>query len=145
VKHSPAPWSVHPFTGERCNLHEVPSESGNFKAATISIGSGEVLIGEFNHFDGAAGYPSPSFQEMQANARLAIAAPELLEALEAMLARDQRNTCQHEKTHRGGSIWEICNWCGCKWADDEGGKPDWVEPKEWVKASAAIAKAKGEA
>ena len=31
------------------------------------------------------------------------------------------NTCIHESTHRGGAIWTICDGCGMKWADDEGG------------------------
>lgn len=35
-----------------------------------------------------------------------------------------RNHCAHEETYRGGIHWEICNQCGMKWADDEGGKPD---------------------
>ena len=34
-----------------------------------------------------------------------------------------KETCLHESTHRGGVIWEICDHCGAKWADDEGGKP----------------------
>lgn len=29
--------------------------------------------------------------------------------------------CRHDSTHRGGVIWTICDECGCKWADDEGG------------------------
>jgi len=67
---------------------------------------------------------------------------ELLEALEGLLRRDERNTCQHEETHRGGAIWEICDQCGEKWADDEGGKPVWTDPPEWVLARAALAKAR---
>jgi hypothetical protein len=70
---------------------------------------------------------------------------ELVEALEKLLFRDEKNTCTHEETHRGGFIWEICDHCGAKWADDEGGKPEWIDPPEWEKARKAIAKAKGEA
>ncbi len=45
------------------------------------------------------------------------------EALVAALRLDP--TCEHEDTHRGGSIWTICDQCGKQWADDEGGfKPD---------------------
>ena len=62
----------------------------------------------------------------------------LLEALKGMLHRDERNTCRHEETHRGGAIWEICDSCGAMWADDEGGKPEWEDPKEWTQARAAI-------
>lgn len=35
--------------------------------------------------------------------------------------------CPHDETHRGGAIWEICDSCGASWADDEGGKPEFVE------------------
>lgn len=39
------------------------------------------------------------------------------------------NTCLHETTHRGGSIWTICDDCDAKWADDKGGfKPHQDEP-----------------
>lgn len=58
----------------------------------------------------------------------------LRKALKALLDRDERNTCQHENTHRGGFLWEICDDCGAKWADDEGGKPQWDDPAEWVEA-----------
>jgi hypothetical protein len=33
------------------------------------------------------------------------------------------NHCCHENTYRGGVLWEICEECGAKWADDQGGKP----------------------
>jgi hypothetical protein len=68
-------------------------------------------------------------------------AVKLLDALRAVLYRDEATTCQHESTHRGGSIWEICDECGAKWADDEGGKPAWTDPPEWVKARTAITEA----
>jgi len=68
---------------------------------------------------------------------------ELVEALTNMLARDKRNTCQHEETHRGGVLWEICDNCKASWADDQGGKPPWSDPPEWIAAEAALAKAKG--
>jgi len=62
-----------------------------------------------------------------------------LDALVAVLTRDERNTCQHESTHRGGTIWEICDDCGAKWADDMGGRPKWKDPSEWGAANAVIA------
>ena len=40
----------------------------------------------------------------------------------------ESQTCQHDETHRGGAIWEICNQCGAKWADDEGGRPEFKWP-----------------
>ena len=66
-------------------------------------------------------------------------------ALEALLDRDEQNTCDHQHTHRGGAIWEICDDCGMKWADDQGGKPEWSVPSEWTNARAALAKLRGEA
>ena len=62
----------------------------------------------------------------------------LREALETLIKRDKRNTCQHEETHRGGVIWEICEGCGMKWADDRGGKPKWKNPTEWDAAESAL-------
>ena len=71
-----------------------------------------------------------------------------IEALEAalkrLLDRDERNTCQHEDTHRGGFLWTICDACGSKWADDEGGKSDWQDPSEWVQARAALSGKEGQ-
>jgi hypothetical protein len=62
----------------------------------------------------------------------------LKNALRHLLERDERNTCQHEDTHRGGVIWEICCDCGSQWADDQGGRPEWKDPPEWVEARAAL-------
>jgi hypothetical protein len=42
--------------------------------------------------------------------------------------------CPHERTYRGGVIWEICCDCNAKWADDEGGKPP---PKDHPRVAAA--------
>lgn len=47
----------------------------------------------------------------------------LIQNLKSVLQYAERETCTHEETHRGGAIWEICDSCGKKWADDEGGKP----------------------
>lgn len=44
--------------------------------------------------------------------------------LMSVLEYAECETCLHEDTHRGGAIWEICDSCGFKWADDEGGKPN---------------------
>ncbi len=48
----------------------------------------------------------------------------LMSILKAVTDYANMNTCTHEETHRGGTIWEICGNCGMKWADDEGGKPE---------------------
>lgn len=63
--------------------------------------------------------------------------------IKALLKRDEKNTCQHENTERGGVLWEICVDCGQKWADDEGGKPKWKDPQEWVDARAVLAELEG--
>lgn len=61
-----------------------------------------------------------------------------LDALTAIRNRDDRNTCRHENTHRGGAIWTICDDCDAQWADDRGGMPEWEDPPEWGKSDAAI-------
>ena len=53
-----------------------------------------------------------------------VALHRLVRLLQSVLEYAERETCTHEETHRGGAIWEICDSCGKKWADDEGGKPD---------------------
>ena len=55
---------------------------------------------------------------------------QLYSALNRLVSFADNQICRHEETHRGGLIWEICDFCGAKWADDEGGKPEFVEPKE---------------
>lgn len=49
---------------------------------------------------------------------------DLLRVLRIVTDYASRQHCCHEDTHRGGVLWEICDQCGMKWADDEGGKPD---------------------
>lgn len=48
--------------------------------------------------------------------------------LEELVAHIEDSTCTHDSTHRGGAIWEICDDCGDKWADDRGGKPAFKWP-----------------
>lgn len=59
------------------------------------------------------------------------------EAFSALLAYAEDQICTHEETRRGG-IWEICDYCGAKWADDEGGKPPFEWPEEIQKARALL-------
>lgn len=56
--------------------------------------------------------------------------------IRALLDHIERNTCEHHETYRGGLIWEICAACGAKFADDEGGMPEfkWPEPVERARA-----------
>lgn len=64
----------------------------------------------------------------------------LLQAFGALLAYAERSTCLHESTYRGGAIWEICDNCGRKWADDTGGMPPDAHeyPKEIREAQAVV-------
>lgn len=55
----------------------------------------------------------------------------------------EKTTCTHEETHRGGAIWEICDGCGAKWADDEGGKPKFKWPKAVAEAMQFLEKKEG--
>jgi hypothetical protein len=43
------------------------------------------------------------------------------QVLKDLLDHVDKETCVHENTHRGGILWTICDDCGRKWADDEGG------------------------
>lgn len=65
---------------------------------------------------------------------------QLYSVLNRLVSFADNQICRHEETHRGGLIWEICDFCGAKWADDEGGKPEFVEPKEISDAYRALGK-----
>lgn len=62
-------------------------------------------------------------------------------ALAELLEYVDRNTCTHEDTHRGGAIWTICDGCGMKWADDEGGFVPHQDAPAVAAARAALASA----
>lgn len=66
--------------------------------------------------------------------------PSNVKLIQDLLRHVERNTCEHEETYRGGAIWEICSMCGAKWADDEGGKPEFVWPDYVEKARKLIQK-----
>ena len=68
----------------------------------------------------------------------------LVKALTNLLSYAERQICTHEETHRGGAIWEICDMCGAKWADDEGGKPDFEWPAEIEAARGLLAASTGQ-
>jgi hypothetical protein len=79
-------------------------------------------------------------QPTEADPRDALIA-ELVGALKAAVDHIERDTCDHSETHRGGFLWEICDSCGRKWADDQGGKPEFHWPSAVINGRAAIAKA----
>jgi len=62
----------------------------------------------------------------------------LRDALKKLLSYAERNECHHESTHRGGIVWTICDDCGSKWADDEGGFKPYCEPVEITAARQAL-------
>lgn len=53
----------------------------------------------------------------------------IIHTIQDLIGHIEKNTCPHEETYRGGTIWEICSSCGAKWADNEGGKPAYTTPK----------------
>lgn len=67
---------------------------------------------------------------------------ELAEALQKGCVKYSATLCAHDETHRGGLIWEICHYCGMKWADDEGGKPPFKENETLLMAESILAKYK---
>ena len=69
---------------------------------------------------------------------------ELEGALRDLFQYAERQECGHEDTHRGGLIWTICDGCGKKWADDEGGFVPYVEPSPIARARALTAQPAGE-
>lgn len=50
--------------------------------------------------------------------------------LAGLLEYANGSLCRHqETTHRAGAIWTVCDSCGAKWADDEGGMPKFTLPQ----------------
>jgi len=95
--------------------------------------------------------PMDHFEESEHPKRLLFTRPANVAALEdrvkelegelgALLDWADGQWCPHDNTHRGGSIWTICNDCGRKWADDV--KPfdpdEDFEPSAIKQARAAI-------
>ena len=96
-----------------------------------------------NEGDDGAAWFEPGESISEADAQLIEAAPGLLGALHGLLDHVERETCMHEETERLGFLWTRCIACGRRWADDEGGMPDFEWPAEVEAARAAIASAEG--
>jgi ribosomal protein L37AE/L43A len=62
----------------------------------------------------------------------------VLASLRTLLDYVDQETCQHDDTHRGGVIWTICDGCGKKWADDEGGFVPYSDPPAVAQARAFL-------
>ena len=65
----------------------------------------------------------------------------VMEVIAGLVYEVERNVCTHEETHRGGFLWEICDMCGARWADDMGGKPEFKWPEIVEKARDMLAAA----
>lgn len=63
----------------------------------------------------------------------------LADALRGLIKHVDRETCRHEVTHRGGAIWTICDACGMKWADDQGGFVPYTDAAAVAEAREALA------
>lgn len=59
---------------------------------------------------------------------------DLRAALKDLVRYVERESCMHEETHRGGTLWTICDHCGRAWADDEGGFKPYEPPPELQRA-----------
>lgn len=100
MSHTKGPWNIHP------HYYPIDGEEivcADFRALTISIAKGEQLIGEASAYipnEGySAGYPRVNdYEEAKANARLIAAAPELAEALQAMLSDVNRSDYHTRRT-----------------------------------------------
>lgn len=123
----------------RCDL--CPDECNCHPHHDMSMSGEYILCDGCEDFYNPKGVPDPltliatladSLEAEQAESQ------RLREALTGLLRRDEINTCQHDETYRGGYLWEICHSCGTKWADDEGGRPEWRDPPEWILARAAL-------
>lgn len=89
-KHTPGPWRIDPT----CNA-DIQSADGTREIATVITGFNSFAI---VHPNGAE-----NLSEAEANGRLIAAAPELLEALRAMLAQ-----------HHGGSVVSEAHWTAAR-------------------------------
>jgi hypothetical protein len=65
---------------------------------------------------------------------------ELVAALRDVTNFAEAQICTHENTRRGGVIWTICDDCGAKFADDEGGPPTPKVFKPIARARALLSK-----
>lgn len=70
-------------------------------------------------------------------------AEEWRDLVQSLVDHIESETCLHEHTHRSGAIWEICDDCGCQWADDRGGRPEFNWPKPVERAHAMLADQQG--
>ena len=96
---TPGPYSVHPYSEVQKPKVVTGADGRYFVSAGISIGAGRKLLGHVSMRTNGVGYPSIETEsEMQAVANLWMAAPELLEALQALV--------NSFETHRPKALWD---------------------------------------
>ena len=80
-KHTPGPWSLHPYRVDRADVSQRGEEDFYWN---FTIGAGEKIIASIEVFSsGGRGYPRvDNPEEGLANARLIMAAPDMLDVLE---------------------------------------------------------------
>jgi hypothetical protein len=88
---TPGPYSRHTYS----NIQErrtLVSDGEAWEAAAITIGAGNKIVGEVKFSTSNIGFPSvDAIAEMEANAALWIAAPDLVAAIEGLEQFFQRN------------------------------------------------------
>jgi hypothetical protein len=110
----------------------VPMPEPNHVVEKFSIETDEKLA-DFHYW-------SEELLTAYADARVSEETRELVDGLRKAITQAEIRICTHDETHRGGAIWEICDQCGAKWADDEGGKPEFKWPEAIVELNALIVK-----
>ena len=87
MSHTPGPWNIHPAYADDLPMPVRSDDGMRWNWLAVRIAKGDRLIGyaEFNDCD-QCGFPHVAdVAEARANARLMVAAPELLSALEAVM------------------------------------------------------------
>lgn len=93
--HTPGPWNEHEHYPLNSEVRHVTD--GDFDYWTGRIAKGDMLIGEVHYQSATGGWPHvEDIDEARANARLIIAAPELLAALKEVVGCEYLHDYQRE-------------------------------------------------
>jgi len=86
MKHTLAPWNIHPHYTEIKPLAVIQEDGTGFVAWTTYVARGTKIIAEVRGYSTNAGYENVDNQfEVEANARLIASAPELLDVLKDLI------------------------------------------------------------